>query len=1092
VLTRARKSAARFPPLGVALLVALSLFAPSEVPAQKLPSRTYTIADGLAHDQVDRIVQDSRGFMWFCTLDGLSRFDGYRFTNYGVRDGLPFARVNDIVETRRDGVYWVATAGGGLSRFDPSADARAVAEARGRGGVGEEGHEARRIFQTFQVGDEPQGNIVEALYEDRAGNVWAGTQGGLFRLAPGREGATFERVALGIPTRPDRTVEVQFVLEDAEGSLWVGTNTGVVRRLPDGRTLHQPLRTSQGTDYVWTAMLDREGRLWLGHQSGLLVVRPLPAADFASGANTASWRVDDAKGGVKPGGPEGNLSPPDAPGEARWYTTAEGLGHNNVQAVRQSADGRVWVATRGGGVSVFDGERFRTYTAAHGLSGRVNALAEDRDGNLWVGTQTVGAMKIARGGFVSYAEGEGLGNADVLSIFEGPGGDLRAVSGKWTLNWFDGERFRFVRLNLPRRILDSSSGRWVVIQDHAGEWWAATGEGLYRFPAVERLEDLAHAPPSAVYTTRDGLADDNVSRLFEDSRGDIWIGSYNPPVTLTRWERATGSFRRYGEADGIPPFNWANVFGEDRAGNLWMALHNGDLARRRGDRFEVFGAREGVPAGFGQGLYLDRGGRLWVAMGGGGARLEDPGGEDPRPVAIADAGALSSNNLRCFAEDEWGRVYVGTARGVDRLDPAGGRVKHFTTADGLIKSEVMAAFRDRAGALWFGTREGLSRLAPEPERPQTPPPVLIGGLRVGGVAQPVSELGESVVPELRLGPGQGQIQIDFFGLSFSAGEELRYQYLFEGVSRDWSAPTDQRTVTASLSPGKYRFLVRALYSDGTPSLAPATVTFRLLPPVWQRWWFLSLAALLSAAALYQASRMRTARAVALERVRTRIATDLHDDIGASLSQIAILSEVVRHRVGADGRNGDSPVAEPLSVIAGTSREMVDSMSDIVWAINPKRDRLGDLSQRMRLFASDLLSARDIALRFRAPDASKDITVGADLRREVYLIFKESVNNLAKHSGCREAAIAFSIEGRRLVVQISDDGRGFDVAQLDGDGHAVGMGGHGLQSLRRRAEKLGGTYEVRSAPGEGTTVTLKVPVKIKSRRRLKALRKLLRR
>ncbi len=1091
MFTHARKFARKFP-LCSALLAALFLFVPAGVFAQHLPIKRYTIADGLAHDQVDRIVQDSRGFMWFCTIDGLSRFDGYRFTNYGVRDGLPFPRVNDIIETRRDGVYWVATAGGGVSRFDPAADARAVAEARGRGGVREEGQDARRIFQTFQVGEEPQENIVESLSEDRAGNVWAGTQGGLFRLSAGRADGRFERVSLGIPTRPDRTVEVQSILEDGEGSLWVGTNIGVIRRLPDGRTLHHPLRTSQGTDYVWTAMLDRDGRLWLGHQTGLLVVRPLPASHFAGGVSADSWNIVDAKSGGREFEKKEGLALPSAPGEARWYTTNEGLGHNNVQDIHHAADGRVWVATRGGGVSVFDGARFRVYTAAHGLSSRVNALAEDRDGNVWGGTQTVGAMKIARGGFVSYAEGEGLGNADVLSIFEGPEGDVRAVSGKWTLNWFDGERFKFVRLNLPQRILDSSSGRWVIIQDHRGEWWAATGEGLYRFPAVKRLEDLAHAPPVAVYTTREGLADDNISRLFEDSRGDIWISSYNPPVTLTRWERATGNFRRYTEAEGIPPFNWANVFGEDRAGNVWIGLHNGGIARRRNDRFEVFGVSEKVPAGFGQGLYLDGQGRLWLAMGGGGARLEEPSGEDPRPVAIAEPGALSSNNLRCFAEDEWGRVYVGTARGVDRLDPTGGRVKHFTTADGLIKSEVMAALRDRAGALWFGTHEGLSRLVPEPERPQPPPPVLISGLHVGGVPQPVSELGESDVPELRLGPGQGQIQIDFFGLSFSAGEELRYQYLFEGVSRDWSAPTDQRTVTASLSPGTYRFLVRALNSDGTPSLAPATVTFRLLPPLWQRWWFVTLAALAVAAVIYQTSRMRTARAVALERVRTRIATDLHDDIGASLSQIAILSEVVRHRVGGDGQNGESPVTEPLNVIAGTSREMVDSMSDIVWAINPKRDRLSDLSQRMRLFASDILSARDISLRFRAPDSAKDITVGADLRREVYLIFKESVNNLAKHSGCKEASIAFSIEGRRLVVQISDDGKGFDVAKSDGDGHEGSMGGHGLQSLRRRAEKLGGTYDVRSAPGEGTTVTLKVPVKIKSRRRLKNLRRLLRR
>lgn len=203
-------------------------------------------------------------------------------------------------------------------------------------------------------------------------------------------------------------------------------------------------------------------------------------------------------------------------------------------------------------------------------------------------------------------------------------------------------------------------------------------------------------------------------------------------------------------------------------------------------------------------------------------------------------------------------------------------------------------------------------------------------------------------------------------------------------------------------------------------------------------------------------------------MRTRIATDLHDDIGASLSQIAILSEVVGRKVGGDG----STVAEPLAQIAGTSREMVDSMSDIVWAINPRRDHLEDLAQRMRRFADDLLSARDIALLFRAPDANQRLHLGADLRREVYLVFKEAVNNAAKYASCTRVEVKLRVAGGWLVLRVADDGRGFDPSAFpNGRG---GMGGHGLASMRRRAGSLGGTLEVESAPGRGTAVTLKVP------------------
>ena len=1049
--------------------------------AEHLPVRTYTSADGLVHDQVEKIMQDSHGFIWFCTVDGLSRFDGYRFTNYDVKDGLPIARINEMIEAH-DGVYWVATNGGGVSRFDPSQDARRVAEARA--GV-EANADAGHVFKTYRIGDEAQSNIVETIFEDRAGNIWAGTQGGLFKLAGGREGGAFERVMLNIPAHEERVANVESLAEDAEGSLWVGTLYGVVRIMPDGRTRHQYVQTSQGTDIVFALAFDRQGRLWVGHQAGLLVVSPEPAARASGVAGAQLWRV--VTNG--PNSEQGRIILPAAAGEARLYTTADGMGGNNVQAVRQFADGRLWVGTLGGGVSVLVGGRFRVYAAAHGLANRVSALTEDRDGNAWVGTQGYGAMKITRGGFVSYTETEGLGAGDVVSIFEGPEGRLCVVTSKWTINWFDGERFKQVRLNLPKHIIESSSGRWRVIRDHAGEWWAATGVGLYRFPSVARIEDLATATPIA-YTTREGLADNNISRIFEDSRGDVWIGSYNPPVTLTKWERATDSFRRYTEADGMPVFNWANVFGEDASGQLWIGLHNGGLARVRNGRIEVFGEGEKVPGGFGQGLYGDKQGRLWVATSRGGVRLEEPSAADPRVVPLFGAGMLSSDNLRCFVEDKFGRLYVGTARGVDRLDFETGRVKRFTTADGLIKSEVLVAFRDRAGALWFGTSEGLSRLFPAPEggQIQSPPPVLIGGLRVAGVAQPVSSLGEMEVPQLTLGSEQGQVQVDFFGLSFRAGEDLRYQYMIEGLGRDWSAPSEQRSVTASLSPGKYRFLVRAVSSDGTPSARPASVSLNILPPFWRRWWFLTLAALAVGFTVYTVERYRIRRVVELERVRTRIATDLHDDIGASLSQIAILSEVVSARVGSDG---DSPVREPLATIAGTSREMVDSMSDIVWAINPKRDRLSDLAQRMRLFASDILSARDIRIRFSAPETSKDVTVGADLRREIYLIFKETVNNLAKHSGATAAEIDFRLAGSRLVVSVSDNGKGFDSngASENGDGGGrVSMGGHGLGSMRQRAEKLGGTYEVSSEAGRGTTVTLKVPIKIK-RRRARAWRRL---
>jgi signal transduction histidine kinase len=210
-------------------------------------------------------------------------------------------------------------------------------------------------------------------------------------------------------------------------------------------------------------------------------------------------------------------------------------------------------------------------------------------------------------------------------------------------------------------------------------------------------------------------------------------------------------------------------------------------------------------------------------------------------------------------------------------------------------------------------------------------------------------------------------------------------------------------------------------------------------------------------------RSREERLAELERVRRRIATDLHDDIGSSLTQISLLSEIMQTRVDRD----DSPLTQPLSMIARTSRELVDAMSDIVWAINPQKDHLSDLALRMRRFASDVFTTRNIKFNLREPDEEQDIRLGANMRREVFLIFKESVNNMVRHSGCTEANIDFQIADRRLSLEVSDNGKGFDASQV--------ADGHGLMSMRDRAQDIGGKLEIRSNPGGGTAVSLEIPL-----------------
>jgi two-component sensor histidine kinase len=412
---------------------------------------------------------------------------------------------------------------------------------------------------------------------------------------------------------------------------------------------------------------------------------------------------------------------------------------------------------------------------------------------------------------------------------------------------------------------------------------------------------------------------------------------------------------------------------------------------------------------------------------------------------------------------------VATGRGVDRLTPqanslAAGAIQHFTYADGLAPGELTSAFRDHKGDLWFTTNLGVSQFTPTTDRHPVPAPVLVTGVQIGADSYPVADVGQAEVQGPRLRSGQGPLRIDFVGLSFAPGEKLRYQYQVEGLDRDWSTPTDQRTVVyGRLASGKYRFQVRAVNSEGMISPEPANVVFAMLPPIWLSWWFLTLAALATGALVYVLHLYRVRHLLAIERVRTGIATDLHDDIGSSLSQISILSELARYRLDT----GDPKAAQPLGEIATVSREMATALSDIVWAINPKHDRLRELTARMHRFALDVLGTRGIDLRFQADDCEEQRRTSSDFRRQLYLIFKEAVNNAARHSACTQARVEMHVWKGRLELRISDNGKGFDPT-------TAGTG-NGLVNMQRRATRLGAKLELQSELGSGTDLKLTVPL-----------------
>lgn len=992
--------------------------------AERLPVKSYTTADGLPVDIVLRIKRDSRGFLWFCTRDGLSKFDGYRFSNYGKEQGLPHPQVNDLIESS-DGTYWVATNGGGVSSFNPAVRSPTNSASR---------------FKVYSLGNNSASDIVNCVCEDSEGRIWVGSDKGLFYFDK-----TQDRFIAAIPD----ALDIYSLRANGQGALWMGVGNQLWRRNPEGRLTRYSFQVSRNPGRIFSLLEGDNGKLWAGTWfAGLFELEPklLPPEDSTLQADNVSFKN---------------------------YTTADGAVIGTIQDLHQTPDGNLWIAAApdfttslGGGLFEFDGQRFRRYRQEHGLtSDSVKCLQADNEGNLWLGTNG-GVMKITGNGFTAFGERDGLPRGP-LAMFENRSGKLCAITDRGIVaSCLEHGRFNSAHFNVPKTLKNNQlwGNYQITFQDHQGDWWVPTLKGLMRFAGVARMEELVRARPKAHYQLGGGRQAFDIYRIFEDSRGDIWVGlGTRERNRLLKWERSTERFQYYTDADGVPPDNPPTAFCEDKNGNLWIGFYSGGLLRYRANRFTLFETEDGVPSGFVSSLYLDRSGRLWIGSSSDGVgRIDDTSADHPAFVRFTVANGLSSNVVNSITEDKWGRIYIGMPSRVDRLNPTG-NIKRYTTADGLPNGGAILAFRDGTGAIWFSGTHEIARLMPEPDEQPLAPTVFITGMRITGNAQSIADLGETDIRGLELAPAQNHIQIDFAGLAFGAGESLQYQYKLGGADQDWQALTALRTVNyANLAPGAYRFAVRAMNAEGLFSPSPATVEFRVLAPVWQQWWFIAIAALAVAVAAYAVYRYRVSQLLELERVRTRIASDLHDDIGANLTRIAILSEVAHSQLHDD----KASIETPLSSIAQISRESVASMGDIVWAINPNRDHLIDLVQRMRRLASEIFAGRKIEFEFNAPESDDGLKLGADVRRDVFLIFKEAVNNAARHSGCSHVDIELLVEWSRIVLTVRDDGRGFDTE--------AATEGNGLISMKRRAASLGGELELRSTQGKGSVITLRVP------------------
>jgi signal transduction histidine kinase len=640
-------------------------------------------------------------------------------------------------------------------------------------------------------------------------------------------------------------------------------------------------------------------------------------------------------------------------------------------------------------------------------------------------------------------------------------------------HWQNG---RFVNVRLPALENQPNESITVFPKSNGGVWIGSLNNGLWQFDNG-RLSRLT-APES------------DVRVLFGDSKAQLWLGRLVNLFCLTN----NSGFKYFGSGEGFVDSHAIGAIAEDADGAIWIGTGPGELWKYARGKFSRFTPPAEWPAVRFSAVLPDTNGVVWIGtLGGGLLRFHDG-----RFTRCLKTDGLPDNNVSQLLDSHDGCLWGGTYAGIFRANKndleavADGKnarlpCRVYGEFDGLPALECSsgfqpACFRSIDGQLWFATANGVTSVDPSKTVPnRIAPAVIIEEMLVDG--RPVDVPAHIGVPlqtaqssrPINISPGRHYVQFRFTGLSFVAPDGVRFRVKLEGGNDQWQSTEGERHIDyGPLAPGDYRFRVIACNSDGVWNEDGDTLAFIVLPYFWETWWFkaslglATLAIFAIAAALIQRQRYRrrleyAERQRAMEHERTRIARDLHDDLGTSLTQIGMLSALAnREETHAD------EAKELVQQVRGRAREMVVALDEIVWAVNPKNDSLTGLIGYLGHFAEEFFRSSNIRFRQDMPPQIPSVPVSAESRHHLFLAFKEALNNTARHSGATQVQLRVEIFENEVVVRVEDNGRGFETV-------VAAPQGNGLTNIKRRLEQIGGWAEIRSTPGQGTTVTVHAPL-----------------
>ncbi|HTV41852.1 MAG TPA: two-component regulator propeller domain-containing protein [Candidatus Sulfotelmatobacter sp.] len=966
--------------------------------------RSWQTENGLPDNMVLAIAQTRDGYLWLGTGQGLVRFDGVSCRLFGLQDGLHGLEISALLEDSR-GVLWIGTVGGGLSSY------------------------SHGTIKTFTTADGLNGEAVNALLEDTSGGIWIGTTAGLYRWKDGRFSPMAQELG---------SIYVHALAKDQQGAVWVSTLHNGLLCFKNGKFTTVTGPPGARTIGAYCLLVDNKGRLWAGSQNGVVLCR-----------ENGKWTK---------------------------YNSEDGLPGVYINALAETADGTIWCGTLDEGLYYLKDGKFGALKMQDGLSDdAICWLYVDRQENLWVGTRSGGLDRLSqRKLFVCHIV-ENSSERLPISLAQTTNGDIWVgAAGRGIYYWSHGQLEQLLRTNPAAGHL--FVGALLAARD-GSLWWGAG-------PALFQWKDGAWL---SVYDQEPWLRGDRVLSLCEDRDGGMWVGTYNGQLQLLK-------DGRFLPVHGMPGRKPVVALAQDPDGSLWIGSMGGGLLRLQNGRLSIFTVTNGLRSDLIRVLHLDHSGTLWIGTDGGGLARWAGG----RITSFTSRQGLMDDTVLQILEDDAGNLWLGSNRGICRVskrsldDLAAGKSTFvhplvFGNSDGMVSEQCEWYFgsglRTSTGQLLFCTAKGIVVIDPwQQTNTAVPPSVLIEDVLVDGQSRKdlfstwneAADAKSPVIPA-----GRHTFEFHYTGLNFRAPEKIQFRYRLAGLDSGWVEAGAMRVARYPyLPPGRYDFEVTACNSDGRWNKNAVTTAFVVLPHFWETPWFLALLFLTFLGAAgggirYIERRRFYARLkrLELERVteceRARIARDLHDELGASLARISMLSDLSQSR-----DNSLEQLKTRVEKISNFSIRTARSLDEIVWAVNPRNDSLRSLLEYLTQFARELFEDTNVRCRFYLPENLPRSLLLPEMRHNIFLTVKEALTNALKHAGATEISLRAQVVGTRIEIIVQDNGAGLDPSLL---GAATARSG--LGNMRQRIESLGGQFSVQATAGHGTAliISLQYPV-----------------